>query len=90
MQAIINDSKTAAEARQWFAYHGVSVAQWAREHGFSRELVYQVLGGQKKGLRGQSHDIAVSLGIKAGALRSAITRTASDSSQEINHANRRG
>jgi len=75
MQTIVNDSRTADEARQWLAYHGVSVAQWARQHGFSRELVYQVLAGKKLGVRGQSHDIAVLLGMKAGALRRALNES---------------
>jgi len=73
MQTIVNHSRTADEARAWLAYHGMSVAQWARLHGFSRELVYQVLAGQKQGLRGQSHDIAVLLGMKVGALRRDLT-----------------
>jgi len=70
-----NDTRTAHEARQWLAYHGMSVAQWARQHGFCARLVGQVLAGQKKGLRGQSHDIAVLLGMKAGALRGAFNES---------------
>jgi gp16 family phage-associated protein len=49
-----------------FERHGVSVAQWARENRFNTNLVYQVLNGESKALRGQSHDIAVKLGIKEG------------------------
>jgi len=69
----MNDTRTADEARDWLAQHGWSVAEWARAFGFSRALVYQVLAGKKKGLRGQSHDIAVRLGMKAGVLRSDMT-----------------
>jgi len=65
----MNDTRTAEDVRAWLAHHGISVAQWARDHGFSVRLVHQVLTGQKKGLRGQSHDIAVLLGMKSGALR---------------------
>jgi len=54
----------------------MSVAQWAREHGVSRFLVYQVLKGQKKALRGQSHDIAVLLGMKAGTLHADLSAPA--------------
>jgi len=90
MQTIVNDSRTGDEARQWLAHHGVSVARWAREHGFSRELVYQVLAGQKKGVRGQSHDIAVLLGMKAGALRSTFIDTAPQGAKGIKHASGRG
>jgi len=90
MQTIANDSRTADEARQWLAYHGMSVAQWARAHGFSRELVYQVLAGQKKGVRGQSHDIAVRLGMKAGALRHELMDATPQGEKGIRHAKRRG
>jgi len=68
----MNDTRTADEARRWLDLHGWSVAEWARACGFSRALVYQVLSGQKKGRRGQSHDIAVRLGMKAGVLRTDI------------------
>lgn len=49
-----------------FDESGVSVAEWARVNGFSSALVYQVLEGNRKCLRGQSHQIAIALGIKQG------------------------
>jgi gp16 family phage-associated protein len=58
--------KTPDQARAWLDFHGISMAQWAREHGFGTSLVRQVLAGKKRGLRGQSHNIAVALGMKAG------------------------
>jgi gp16 family phage-associated protein len=51
-----------------FEHTGQSVSQWAREHGFTRSLVYEVLAGRKKCIRGDSHQIAVLLGIKKGVL----------------------
>lgn len=51
-----------------FARHGVSIAAWARQEGFSAPLVYQVLRGARTCTRGQSHEIAVALGLKAGAV----------------------
>jgi gp16 family phage-associated protein len=60
--------RTLAEARAEFDRHGVSIAAWARNHGVSRSLVYEVLGGRKACHRGDSHRIAVLLGIKKGAL----------------------
>jgi hypothetical protein len=42
----------------------------------SAQLTYQVLAGKKRCLRGQSHDIAVMLGLKAGQLRSSTLLTA--------------
>lgn len=52
--------------RQVFADRGMSVAEWARKNGFSSALTYQVLAGRKRCVRGQSHAIAVSLGLKPG------------------------
>lgn len=50
-------------ARQRFIDTGTSIAAWARSHGFSERLVYNVLAGRPS-YRGQSHQIAVALGIK--------------------------
>ena len=57
---------TAEEIRREFALRGLSISEWAREQGFSAALVYQVLGGKRRALRGQSHRIAVALGLKEG------------------------
>ena len=54
------------EARAQFNRIGMSVAAWSRKHHVSQSLTYQVLRGDKKGLRGQAHRIAVLLGIKDG------------------------
>lgn len=54
--------------RAVFEDGGISVAEWARAKGFSTSLVYQVLEGRRKCLRGQSHQIAVALGIKQGSI----------------------
>jgi gp16 family phage-associated protein len=53
-------------ARAIFEASGWSVAEWARLQGFSTGLVYQVLEGRRKCMRGQSHKIAVALGLKPG------------------------
>jgi gp16 family phage-associated protein len=49
-----------------FVKKGVSQARWARENGFCKTLVSQILAGKRRALRGQSHKIAVLLGIKDG------------------------
>jgi gp16 family phage-associated protein len=54
------------KAKSIFKDSGVSVSEWARQNGFSSTLVYQVLEGKRKCLRGQSHQIALALGIKEG------------------------
>lgn len=53
------------QVQAWFSDHGVCVADWAAQHGFSAALVYAVMKGKRKCLRGESHRIAVALGLKA-------------------------
>lgn len=53
-----------AEVKSQFRHRGTSVSTWADERGFPRALVYAVLNGRRKCLRGTSHDIAVALGLK--------------------------
>ena len=60
--------RTADEARAELKRQGVSISQWAIANGFSTNLVFEVLGGRKKCIRGQSHNIAVKLGIKDGEI----------------------
>jgi gp16 family phage-associated protein len=55
-------------AREWFTRTGKCVNEWARENGFSPGLVYEVLSGKRRCLRGQSHRIAVLLKIKDGVI----------------------
>lgn len=43
---------------------GSTATAWAKAHGFSLPLVYKVLRGERKCLRGQSHKIAQELGMK--------------------------
>ncbi len=54
-----------ARVRQTFADSGTGVSAWARERGFSPSLVAGVLNGDRACVRGQSHQIAVALGLKA-------------------------
>jgi gp16 family phage-associated protein len=58
-------TRSAAEARAEFQRCGASVAAWAVSNGFSPQLVYRVLRGHAA-KRGQSHRIAVLLGLKEG------------------------
>lgn len=62
--------ETLAAARKVFDESGISVADWARANRFSTGLVYQVLEGKRKCLRGQSHQIAVALGLKPAGVSS--------------------
>jgi gp16 family phage-associated protein len=62
--------KTPGQVRAEFDRKGVSIAQWARAHGVSRSLVYELLSGnpRRKCVRGASHRVAVLLGLKSGEL----------------------
>lgn len=57
--------QSALEAiRRKFYVSGLTVTDWAREHGFERHLVYSVLSGRSRAQRGECHRIAVALGLK--------------------------
>jgi gp16 family phage-associated protein len=60
--------RTSKDVRKEFERKGISIASWARAKGFETNLVFEVLSGRKKGIRGQSHKIAVELGLKAGEI----------------------
>lgn len=59
------DLRSLQEARQWFLDHGLTVVDWALQRQFNPSLVYTVLQGRRKCLRGQSFRIAVALKLKA-------------------------
>jgi gp16 family phage-associated protein len=58
------DARRLHQAREAFVLSGVSVADWARQNNFSAPLVYAVLQGRNQATRGESHRIAVALGVK--------------------------
>ncbi len=60
--------RTPAQVRKDFEKTGISIAQWATANNFSYPMVLEVLAGRKKGVRGQSHNIAVKLGLKEGSI----------------------
>jgi gp16 family phage-associated protein len=58
------DTHRCETLRQMFADNGQTMAQWARERGFSVPLVYAVLSGRNRASRGESFRIAVALGLR--------------------------
>lgn len=68
--------RTESEVRADFIYKGISIASWASEHGFDRNLVYQVIKGKRRALRGDSHAIAVLLRMKRGTVSRTKRRKA--------------
>ena len=55
---------TTQEAKQQLSDKGLTVSDWAKQHGFPVRAVRAVLSGHNKGNYGQSHKIAVALGLK--------------------------
>jgi gp16 family phage-associated protein len=56
--------RTADEVWAQLRAGGLSANEWAKQHGFEPTLVYSVLSGNRKCLRGKSHEIAKALGLK--------------------------
>lgn len=56
--------RTPQEARDWLLRHGIAVTDWARAHGFEPTVVFSLLNGRTRGLRGQAHLAAIALGLK--------------------------
>lgn len=57
-------ARLAADVVKDFRLRGESIADWARQNHFNPGLVYQVLRAQHVPLRGESHRIAIALGLK--------------------------
>ncbi|UVH60680.1 DNA-binding protein [Variovorax paradoxus] len=60
----IDEIRTAEQVAAWFRRNGITVVAWAEEHGFEPEIVYALISGRTRGLRGRSHEAAVALGMK--------------------------
>lgn len=59
---LITDEKLQ-RVREKFLMDGQSIQEWARENNFPPHLVYAVVSGRSKAQRGQSHRVAVQLGL---------------------------
>ncbi|NDV20859.1 DNA-binding protein [Pseudodesulfovibrio sp. JC047] len=60
--------RTSEEVRAEFRRKGISISQWAVANGFPPNLVYEVLAKRRNPTRGQTHRIAVTLGLKDGEI----------------------
>lgn len=60
--------RTPNEVRAELERKGVSIAAWATANGFNPNLVHEILSGRRNPTYGQSHNIAVKLGLKAGVI----------------------
>ncbi|UQY32632.1 DNA-binding protein [Pseudomonas fulva] len=62
---------TPDQVKQRFRQRGITITQWADQHGYKRNAVYRVLNGFDKANYGKAHDIAVALGLKLPELAAA-------------------
>ncbi len=60
--------KTTEQVKAELVSSGISIAAWARAHGFSQIAVHRVMSGKSKARRGNAHKIAVLLGLKSGTI----------------------
>ncbi len=63
-------ARTRLQARRWFQAHGLSVREWARSEGLPVSVVYALLSGRTRGLRGKAHRAAIALGMKLDPMKS--------------------
>lgn len=73
--------KTRKQFREECAAKGVSFASVAKRHGFNQSLFYEIIhdddeNPRRKCLRGESHNIAVTIGIKVGEVDRTNSRRA--------------
>ncbi|MGE4293925.1 MAG: DNA-binding protein [Desulfovibrio sp.] len=61
-------ARTPEEVKRDLERKGIPIAAWARAHGYDADLTRRILKKERAALRGQSHNIAVSLGIKDGEI----------------------
>lgn len=57
--------KTIQQVKEEFELRGEAISDWAEQEGFDKRNVYAVISGRNRGIRGESHKIAVRLGLKA-------------------------
>lgn len=63
--------RRALALREELAERGVNLSDWARRRGYPVKLAHQILSGRRPCTRGQSHRIAVELGLKPGVVAEA-------------------
>lgn len=71
--------KTRKQVREEFSSRGWSYSAWAKQRGYSPVLVCLILNDnevnpQRKCIRGESHNIAVDLGLKNGKVSRDMPR----------------
>lgn len=63
---LVIDQAKLRGARERLQREGLSIAQWAAQHGYSYKRVHEVLSGRKPCTRGKNNEIARKLGLIGG------------------------
>ena len=58
------EPKTAEQVKAHLHAQGLTVKQWAEDNNYPLPEVYKIMSGERKGLYGRGHEIAVKLGLK--------------------------
>lgn len=69
-----SDLADLREARAALEACGISVRSWAAANNFSAATVYAVLNGRSRARWGESHRVAVALGLKPAATDEQVRR----------------
>ncbi len=62
----LQDQASPAAAKRTLQMQGITLSEFARQHGFKYRTVSEVVRGVNKGLYGEGHRVAVALGLKRG------------------------
>lgn len=65
-ESLDQNAERRRQIREEFVRRGVSIAAWARKKNFNVGLVYAVIEGRRQGVRGESAQIAMALGLRGG------------------------
>jgi len=65
----MRSTKSIAEVKADLNRRGLTVRQWAKDHGVPECVVYELLRGRFKGNYGHAHKAAVLLGLKEGLVK---------------------
>lgn len=64
--------RSVLEARQSFKDYGITITDWAEQHGVHKGSVFQVLYKKHRSFRGNAHVIGVLLRLKNGDISEFI------------------
>ena len=56
--------QTLKSAKSYFLQHGINRSEWARHFGINQQTISDFFRGKLKGTWGESHHVAVLLGVK--------------------------